>query len=193
MASHTFAEKSPPAVAASDPDGSMRHDHTAPLWPTNVPIQSPVVPSRTMGILSWHADIKSVSCPCTDRNWSSANGRVWPGQTMGICRAALLLLLLLLLHVADGVVGVDIVEQWVLWVWGWCGWLGEWSLHGVGCDPIRNTVHTHVAPGAGNMIRPKTKGGFVIMDILCQVYRIYTPVLNLINYHRLCIIPVPVE
>jgi len=30
---------------------------------------------------------------------------------MGICRAALLLLLLLLLHVADGVVGVDIVEQ----------------------------------------------------------------------------------
>ena len=34
--------------------------HTAPLWPENVPIQSPVVALRIMGSLSWHAERRYV-------------------------------------------------------------------------------------------------------------------------------------
>mmetsp|Transcript_40997 Transcript_40997/g.86157 ORF Transcript_40997/g.86157 Transcript_40997/m.86157 type:complete len:242 (-) Transcript_40997:68-793(-) len=97
IASHTRTEKSPLAVPANSALGSRRHDHTAPLCPENVPIQSPVVAERSMGILSWHAETRkvrvallpsvlSLSFSSMVQNWSSARGRVWPGQTMGICR-----------------------------------------------------------------------------------------------------------
>jgi hypothetical protein len=51
-ASHTRAEKSADAVAACVA-GVFRHAlHTAPLWPSNVPIQSPVSPLRSIGLPS---------------------------------------------------------------------------------------------------------------------------------------------
>merc|ERR1719361_2666588 len=45
-ASHTFAEKSAAPVAALLASLLMSTPHTAPLWPSNVPIQSPVSPAR---------------------------------------------------------------------------------------------------------------------------------------------------
>ena len=51
-ASHTRAEKSADAVATCVA-GVFRHAlHTAPLWPSNVPIQSPVSPFRSIGLPS---------------------------------------------------------------------------------------------------------------------------------------------
>jgi hypothetical protein len=43
---------SPLAVALKNPAGSKRQLQTAPLWPLHVPIQSPLVASLSMGILS---------------------------------------------------------------------------------------------------------------------------------------------
>lgn len=65
---HSYAEKSAAPVAAIDASAAILEDQTAPLWPTKVPIlesnqcnhyrgrsvtyQSPVMPSRSMGLLS---------------------------------------------------------------------------------------------------------------------------------------------
>ena len=69
MESWTYAEKSADPVAASVASVDRRACQTAPLWPMNVPIlqvvsssqclswnrityQSPVMPSRSIGLLS---------------------------------------------------------------------------------------------------------------------------------------------
>eukprot|EP01139_Manchomonas_bermudensis_P019633 Amastigsp_a677050_48.p2 type:complete len:239 gc:universal Amastigsp_a677050_48:257-973(+) len=53
---HSLTEKSAEAVATSGARAAFRMHHTAPLWPSNVPIQSPVTPSRTMGLPSTDAE-----------------------------------------------------------------------------------------------------------------------------------------
>ena len=55
IASHNFTEKSAEAVAAFVAGKFSFADHTAPLWPANVPIQSPVSPLRSIGFLSRQA------------------------------------------------------------------------------------------------------------------------------------------
>ena len=87
MASHTRAVKSPEAVAASKHVELHLALQTAPLCPANEPIQSPVVAFRSIGVLSWHAEIRKVPSDVLGVNWSSAIGRVCPGRTIGICRA----------------------------------------------------------------------------------------------------------
>jgi hypothetical protein len=50
-------------VAARVADELSFADHTAPVWPSKVPIQSPEIPSRSIGRLSWQAEINEVpSC-----------------------------------------------------------------------------------------------------------------------------------
>ena len=49
---HTFALKSAAPVAALVAWGFKATPHTAPLWPSNVPIQSPVSPCRSIGFPS---------------------------------------------------------------------------------------------------------------------------------------------
>ena len=53
----TYAEKSAEAVAASEASEESLACQTAPLWPKKVPIQSPVTPSRSMGLPSLHAEM----------------------------------------------------------------------------------------------------------------------------------------
>ena len=48
----TLAEKSAAAVPALDAVELRATPHTAPLWPSNVPIQSPVLPCRSIGFPS---------------------------------------------------------------------------------------------------------------------------------------------
>jgi hypothetical protein len=48
----TYAEKSAEPVAAMAASDDSLEDQTAPLCPIKVPIQSPVMPSRSMGLLS---------------------------------------------------------------------------------------------------------------------------------------------
>lgn len=49
----THAVKSPPPVTAREPSWESREDQTAPLWPRNVPSQSPSQ-SRSIGLPSLH-------------------------------------------------------------------------------------------------------------------------------------------
>lgn len=58
MIKEIYAEKSADAVAASVASEERRACQHAPLWPMNVPIQSPVTPSRSIGLLSLQADMR---------------------------------------------------------------------------------------------------------------------------------------
>mmetsp|Transcript_13900 Transcript_13900/g.38106 ORF Transcript_13900/g.38106 Transcript_13900/m.38106 type:complete len:230 (+) Transcript_13900:216-905(+) len=58
-ASHSRAVKSADPVAARRAGVSRRADHTAPLCPSKVPIQSPVSPRRIIGLESKHAEIRN--------------------------------------------------------------------------------------------------------------------------------------
>jgi hypothetical protein len=49
----------------------------------NVPIQSPVCPSRSMALLSRHADTRKTPSGVSCVNAKSGTGREWPGQMMG--------------------------------------------------------------------------------------------------------------
>lgn len=51
--------------------------------PMNVPIQSPVVPSLSIGLPSLQAVMKTFSAKC-----KCVTGRVWPEQVSGVTRAA---------------------------------------------------------------------------------------------------------
>ena len=89
IASHTRAEKSADAVAACVA-GALRHaDHTAPLWPSKVPIQSPVSPLRSMGLPSFEAEIRNTPSSVAVLNCSSTIGREWPWHTSGDCAATI--------------------------------------------------------------------------------------------------------
>uniref|UniRef100_A0A6B0UE51 Putative secreted protein n=1 Tax=Ixodes ricinus TaxID=34613 RepID=A0A6B0UE51_IXORI len=55
---HSFAVKSAAPVAALEASLLSATPHTAPLWPTNVPIQSPVSPCLSIGLPSLQADIE---------------------------------------------------------------------------------------------------------------------------------------
>ena len=57
-ASKTRAEKSAEAVAHRSASLSKEQPQTAPLWPTKVPIQSPVRPLRSMGWPSLEAEVR---------------------------------------------------------------------------------------------------------------------------------------
>merc|ERR1719228_1931507 len=57
-ASHSLAEKSAAPVAALVASLFTSTPHTAPLWPSNVPIQSPVSPCLNMGFPSLQAEIE---------------------------------------------------------------------------------------------------------------------------------------
>src|SRR6056300_756916 len=58
-ASHTFAEKSADPVAARRAGLLRAAPHTAPLWPSKVPIQSPVSPWRSIGLPSLEAETRN--------------------------------------------------------------------------------------------------------------------------------------
>ena len=49
---HTLAVKSAEPVTARSPNSEIREHQIAPLWPRNVPIQSPVTPFRSIGFPS---------------------------------------------------------------------------------------------------------------------------------------------
>ena len=56
------------------------------LCPSNVPIQSPVTPFRSIGCLSRQALRRKTPSTVCGENCSSTMARLWPGHTMGICR-----------------------------------------------------------------------------------------------------------
>ncbi len=58
MAFQSLAVESADPVAARVAPPLSFADHTAPVCPSKVPIQSPVTPSRSMGNLSWDAERK---------------------------------------------------------------------------------------------------------------------------------------
>lgn len=86
-ASHTLAEKSPDAVAARVAGMFSAAPQTAPLWPSNVPIQSPVSPERIIAVLSWHAEMRKTPSSVSALNSRPATGRLWPGHISG-CEAS---------------------------------------------------------------------------------------------------------
>eukprot|EP00520_Triparma_pacifica_P005670 CAMPEP_0118658792 /NCGR_PEP_ID=MMETSP0785-20121206/14760_1 /TAXON_ID=91992 /ORGANISM="Bolidomonas pacifica, Strain CCMP 1866" /LENGTH=89 /DNA_ID=CAMNT_0006551839 /DNA_START=633 /DNA_END=902 /DNA_ORIENTATION=- len=76
MESQRRAEKSPDAVDARLQPRSIFASHTAPLCPTNDPIQSPVSPLLIIGVLSWQALVRKVPSVGWWVNCREAKGRV---------------------------------------------------------------------------------------------------------------------
>mmetsp|Transcript_6580 Transcript_6580/g.16898 ORF Transcript_6580/g.16898 Transcript_6580/m.16898 type:complete len:210 (+) Transcript_6580:935-1564(+) len=80
-----LAEKSAAPVAQRRAALSMVAPHTAPLCPSNVPIQSPVIPFRRMGLPSLHALIRKKPSSVTGLKARSTTGRVCPEHVSGVC------------------------------------------------------------------------------------------------------------
>ena len=69
--------------AAREVSGESLLLHTAPLWPMNVPIQSPVH-SRSIGLPSLQLDMSTyVLSSWRGEKERCVTGRVWPGATSG--------------------------------------------------------------------------------------------------------------
>ena len=69
--------------AAREVSGESLLLHTAPLWPMNVPIQSPVH-SRSIGFPSLQLDMSTyVLSSWRAEKERCVTGRVWPGATSG--------------------------------------------------------------------------------------------------------------
>ena len=73
-----MAVKSADPVAARVAGAFRQALHTAPLCPSNVPIQSPVVPLRSMGLPSLLALTMNRPSLVTGENWRSTIGRECP-------------------------------------------------------------------------------------------------------------------
>lgn len=79
----TYAVKSALPEAAREVSGESLLLHTAPLWPMNVPIQSPVH-SRSIGFPSLQLDMSTyVLSSWRAEKERCVTGRVWPGATSG--------------------------------------------------------------------------------------------------------------